>query len=107
MNVHEILKLLDAGYSKEDIESLASEESAEEVNASGTETAGTDENKGEEPQQNSEPKEDTVTLSLADYNKLIQTKNMQSAQKEVPKSRTIKDALSDHYKSILGGDKNE
>lgn len=94
MNVEQIIKLLDAGYTKEDIEKMnqPAQDPAPAPEAKEPEPAPAPEAKPEEKKTESEPVNNQMLKELQDLKKAVYAMNiMQSAQ---PEQQSIDDILA-------------
>lgn len=103
MTANDVLKLIDAGFTKEDILKLdadvkvvPTETSAPEIKA---ETPGTVPEVGTEPV--AQPS--GVTLSDDQFTKLLQQLNVKGASLDVPPETDIKTKLAEHFKEVTIG----
>ena len=102
MTANEILKLIDAGFTKEDILKLdadapvvPTETPAPEIPAQPAET----------PEVKAEPiaQPSGVTLSDDQFTKLLQQLNVKGASLDVPPETDIKTKLAEHFKEVTIG----
>lgn len=104
MNTNDILKLIDAGFTKEDILKLDAD-----VKVVPTETpaAPIEEHKEPEPQivKPAEPVQQPsgVTLSDDQFKALLQQLNVKGASLDVPPEADIKSKLAEHFKEVTIG----
>ena len=104
MTANEVLKLIDAGFTKEDILRLDAD-----VKVVPTETpaAETESEKVAKPVENSEVKTEPtasgVTLSDDQFTKLLQQLNVGGASLDVPPETDIKGKLAEHFKEVTIG----
>jgi hypothetical protein len=100
MTTTEVLKLIDAGFTKDDILKLdADVEVVPDQNPAAGETAPA-------PEKNPEPEKAApagVTLSDDQFTKLLQQLNVQGASLDVPPEADISKKLGDHFKDLLTG----
>ena len=103
MTANEILKLIDAGFTKEDILKLdadvkvvPTETSAPEIEAEKAATV---------PEVQTEPvaQPSGVTLSDDQFTKLLQQLNVKGASLDVPPETDIKTKLAEHFKEVTIG----
>ena len=103
MTANEILKLIDAGFTKEDILKLDAD-----VKVVPTETPAP-EIEAEKPATVSEVKPEPVaqpsgvTLSDDQFTKLLQQLNVKGASLDVPPETDIKTKLAEHFKEVTIG----
>lgn len=104
MTASEILKLIDAGFTKEDILKLDAD-----VKVVPTETPATETPAEVEPAETSEVKTEPVaqpsgvTLSDDQFTKLLQQLNVKGASLDVPPETDIKTKLAEHFKEVTIG----
>lgn len=92
MNIEQIIKLLDAGYTKEDIEKMNQPAAEPEPQEEKPESAPAPEVKPEEKNTESEPVNAQMLKELQDLKKAVYAMNiMQSAQ---PEQQSIDDILA-------------
>ena len=130
MKSTDALKLLDAGFTKDEI--LAMDKPAEEpkANTSNEEIAEATEGKKEKPAEETPSELDTikkllsaidvsklgkpaeeatkteannVTLSAEQFKQLLQTTNLANASIDLPKEESWKEAFNQHCNELLGG----
>lgn len=103
MTAKEILKLIDAGFTKQDIMTL---EGSKIVPDPKPEEKKAPEVKPE-PEAKSEPKAPAapvgVTLSDDQFTKLLQQLNVNGASLDVPPESDMASKLGDHFKDVLIG----
>lgn len=104
MTANEILKLIDAGFTKEDILKLDAD-----VKVVPTETPATETPAEVEPAKTPEVKPESVeqpsgvTLSDDQFTKLLQQLNVKGASLDVPPETDIKTKLAEHFKEVTIG----
>lgn len=107
MDSEQIIKLLDAGYSKADIDKMEAkpdqEQSGTPDNTAGTETAGTTENKEEKKEMSADDaiKALTETVnSLTETVKAIQAKNVAGATGGKADKGTVEDVMKSFIENL-------
>jgi len=105
MTANDILKLIDAGFTKDDILKLdadvkvvPTETPAPEIEAAKVKTSESPEVKVEPVAQPS-----GVTLSDDQFTKLLQQLNVKGASLDVPPESDIKTKLAEHFKEVTIG----
>lgn len=95
MNVEQIIKMIDAGYTKEEIEKMTQPEPEPEPEPKPQPEPKTEQEPKQEPEPKPQPKtaEDPVLKELQDLKKAVYAMNiMQSSQP--PKSESVDDILA-------------
>ena len=102
MTANDILKLIDAGFTKQDILNLDAD-----VKVVPTETPAPEAEKEPAPAPIEQSKQDTapsgVTLSDDQFKALLQQLNVKGASLDVPPESDIKTKLADHFKEVTIG----
>lgn len=104
MTANEILKLIDAGFTKEDILKLDAD-----VKVVPTETPAPENPAEAKPAETPEVKiepvaqQSGVTLSDDQFTKLLQQLNVKGASLDVPPETDIKTKLAEHFKEVTIG----
>lgn len=107
MKVDEIIKLLDAGYSKEEIESMeagAADEGANDTTEVQQDVKNTAEKKSEVFNKEKQPKDEAsaVQMSKDQFDKLLQGLNIKNENIELPPERSVDDIIAGRFASIMG-----
>lgn len=107
MDSEQIIKLLDAGYTKADIDKMEAkpdqQESGSPEGAAGTETAGTPENKEEKKEMSADDaiKALTETVNnLTETVKAMQAKNIVGATGGKPEAKTVDDVMKSFIENL-------
>lgn len=116
MTTQEIFKLVDAGFTKDDIMVLAgSAAQTVQEKAQATEstqsvpivsTNAVEQNNATAAQSVPEkqtPAQNTVTMSDAQFNQLMQKLNTDNASIDIPPKYDIKNVLGEHFKDLMIG----
>ena len=93
MNVEQIIKLLDAGYTKEDIEKMNQPAAEPEPQEEKPEPAPAPETKPEEKKTESEPVNNQMLKELQDLKKAVYAMNIMNSSQPV-KSESVDDILA-------------
>lgn len=107
MDAKQILKLVDAGFTKAEIFELAEKQAPDKVPDPKPETPPAPKNPPEDPKL-AEPKPETpapsgVTLSDDQFKTLLQQLNVQGASLDVPPEADISEKLGEHFKELMIG----
>lgn len=105
MDAKQILKLVDAGFTKAEIFELTGSKKPDQVPDPKPETP---EQKPAGDPKPAEPKTETptpsgVTLSDDQFNKLLQQLNVQGASMDIPPEADISEKLGEHFKDLMIG----
>lgn len=105
MTANDILKLIDAGFTKEDILKLDADVKVVPTETSAPEIEATEVKPAESPEVKTEPVTQTsgVTLSDEQFTKLLQQLNVNGASLDVPPESDIKTKLAEHFKEVTIG----
>ena len=105
MTANEVLKLIDAGFTKEDILRLDVDVKVVPTETPTTEIEGDKVTKPvETPEVKTEPTTPSgVTLSDDQFTKLLQQLNVGGASLDVPPETDIKSKLAEHFKEVTIG----
>lgn len=106
MTTNEIFKLIDAGFTKEDIMKLdtGAEVVPTETSKAPIETPAAPIETKVEPQVKPEPAQPSgVTLSDDQFKTLLQQLNVKGASLDVPPEADIKTKLAEHFKEVTIG----
>lgn len=105
MTAKDILKLIDAGFTKEDILKLDADVTVVPDGSKAESKKITPEDpKPEAVKTDPEPQTPTgVTLSDAQFTKLLQQLNVQGASLDVPPEADLKNTLGEHFTDLLVG----
>lgn len=104
MTANEILKLIDAGFTKEDILKLDADVKVVPTETPAPETPA-EVKTTETPEVKAEPvaQPSGVTLSDDQFTKLLQQLNVKGASLDVPPETDIKTKLAEHFKEVTIG----
>lgn len=105
MTANEILKLVDAGFTREDILKLDADVKVvpTETEAKAEPAPAADQPKAEVKEPTATEQPSGVTLSDDQFKLLLQQLNVQGASLDVPPEADIKTKLADHFKEITIG----
>lgn len=105
MTANEILKLIDAGFTKEDILKLDADVKVVPTETPAPEIGEAEPKPAETPEVKSEPvaQPSGVTLSDDQFTKLLQQLNVNGASLDVPPESDIKTKLAEHFKEVTIG----
>jgi len=104
MTANEVLKLIDAGFTKEDILKLDADAPVVPTETPALETPA-EVKPAETPEVKAEPvaQPSGVTLSDDQFTKLLQQLNVKGASLDVPPETDIKSKLAEHFKEVTIG----
>ena len=104
MTANEILKLIDAGFTKEDILKLDADVKVVPTETPAPETPA-EVKPAETPEVEPEPvsQPSGVTLSDDQFTRLLQQLNVKGASLDVPPESDIKTKLAEHFKEVTIG----
>lgn len=105
MTANEILKLIDAGFTKEDILKLDADVKVVPTETPAPEIGEVEVKIAETPEVKTEPvaQPSGVTLSDDQFTKLLQQLNVNGASLDVPPESDIKTKLAEHFKEVTIG----
>lgn len=104
MTANEVLKLIDAGFTKEDILRLDADVKVVPTETPAPEIETVDTKIADTPDVKTEPTTPSgVTLSDDQFTKLLQQLNVGGASLDVPPETDIKSKLAEHFKEVTIG----
>ena len=105
MTANEILKLIDAGFTKDDILKLDADAPVVPTEKPAPESGEVEPKTTETPEVKVEPvaQPSGVTLSDDQFTKLLQQLNVKGASLDVPPETDIKTKLAEHFKEVTIG----
>lgn len=102
MDAKQILKLVDAGFTKAEIFELAGKQAPDKVPDPKPETPPAPE-KVPDPKPETPPTSSGVTMSDDQFKTLLQQLNVQGASLDVPPEMDMSQKLGEHFKDLMIG----
>ena len=103
MDAKQILKLVDAGFTKAEIFELAGKQAPDNVPDPKPETPPAPDPKPEDPKPETPPAPVGVTMSDDQFKTLLQQLNVQGASLDVPPEMDMSQKLGEHFKDLMIG----
>lgn len=103
MDAKQILKLVDAGFTKAEIFELAGIQAPDHVPDPKPETPPAPKEKLEDPKPETPPTPAGVTMSDDQFNTLLQQLNVGSASIDIPPEQDMSQKLGEHFKDLMIG----
>ena len=103
MDAKVILKLVDAGFNKEEIFELAGKKAQDIVPDPKPEALPAQDPKPEDPKPEQQPTPAGITMSDDQFKVLLQQLNIQGASLDVPPEMDMSQKLGEHFKDLMIG----